>query len=62
MASPNIKQTAHHVVEQLPDNATWDDLLYEICVHQAIEAGIIESTTTPMPDGNESGVPLESTP
>jgi hypothetical protein len=43
MQPTNIKQEAHRLVEQLPDNATWDDLMYEIYVRQAIEAGVIES-------------------
>jgi hypothetical protein len=32
-------------VEKLPDDATWDDLMYEIYVRQAIEAGISDSDT-----------------
>ena len=46
MQTTNIKQEAHRLVEQLPDNATWDDLAYEIYVRQAIEAGVIESDTS----------------
>jgi hypothetical protein len=43
MQSTNIKPEAHCLIDQLPDNATWDDLAYEIYVRQAIEAGVIES-------------------
>jgi hypothetical protein len=43
MQPTNIKPEAHRLVDQLPDNATWDDLAYEIYVRQAIEAGVIES-------------------
>ena len=39
----NVKQQAHQLVEELPDNATWDDLMYEIYVRQAIETGIRDS-------------------
>ena len=39
----NVKQQAHQLVEELPDNATWDDLMYEIYVRQAVEAGIRDS-------------------
>lgn len=39
MQTTNIKQEAYRLVEQLPDHATWDDLMYEIYVRQAIEAG-----------------------
>jgi hypothetical protein len=53
MQSTNIKQEAHHLVEQLPDNATWDDLAYEIYIRQAIEAGVIESNAGRLLDVKE---------
>ena len=34
-----VREEAHRLVDQLPDEATWDDLLYYIYVHQTIEAG-----------------------
>ena len=40
MALANIKQEAHHLIDQLPDNATWKDIAYEAYVHQEIEAGL----------------------
>lgn len=41
MSTPtSIKKEAVRLVEQLPDDATWDDLLYEIYVCQSIEAGL----------------------
>jgi len=42
-AVAHVKQCARQLVEQLPDNATWDDLMYEIYVRQAIESGISDS-------------------
>ena len=42
-AVAHVKQYARELVEQLPDNATWDDLMYEIYVRQAIEAGVRDS-------------------
>jgi hypothetical protein len=51
MQPTNIKQEAHRLVEQLPDNAIWDDLMYEIYVWQAIEAGVIESDAGRTLDG-----------
>jgi predicted transcriptional regulator len=39
-AVPSIKSEARRLVEQLPDDATWDDLMYEIYVRQSIEAGL----------------------
>lgn len=51
MATPNIKDDAHRLVDQLPDHSTWDDLMHEIYVRQAIEAGLADSRarrTTPV--------------
>jgi len=35
-----IKREAQRLVEQLPEQASWDDLMYEIYVRQAVERGI----------------------
>lgn len=43
MQTSSIKQEAYNLLEKLPDNATWDDLMYEIYVRQTIEAGIADS-------------------
>jgi predicted transcriptional regulator len=43
MGSTNIKEEAHRLVENLPENATWDDLMGEIYVRQTIEAGFADS-------------------
>jgi len=43
MSSTNVKQEARRLVDNLPENATWDDLMYEIYVRQAIEAGLVDS-------------------
>ena len=45
MRTTDIKQEAQRLIENLPSNATWDDLIYEIYVRQAIEAGLTDSTT-----------------
>jgi predicted transcriptional regulator len=45
MSSTKVKQEAHRLVDNLPENATWDDLIYEIYVRQAIEAGLADSET-----------------
>jgi hypothetical protein len=36
----SIKPEAHQLVEHLPEDATWDDLLYQVYVRQSIEAGL----------------------
>jgi predicted transcriptional regulator len=43
MSNSNIKQEARRLVEKLPEDATWDDLVYQIYVRQAIEAGLEDS-------------------
>ena len=43
MQTTNIKQEAHRLIEQLPETATWDDLMSKIYVRQAIEAGLADS-------------------
>ena len=40
MPTANIKQSLHHLAEQLPDDATWKDVLYEAYVRQEIAAGV----------------------
>jgi len=37
------KEEAHKLIDQLPANATWDDLMHEIYVREAIERGLEDS-------------------
>lgn len=43
--APNIKDEAGKLIEKLPDNSTWDDVMHEIYVRQAIELGKNDSDT-----------------
>jgi hypothetical protein len=43
MSNSSVKQEAYRLVDKLSDDATWDDLMYEIYVRQAIEAGLEDS-------------------
>ena len=43
MEAVNLKDEARRLIDRLPDQATWDDLMYEIYVRQAIEAGMRDS-------------------
>ena len=36
----NLKETLHTLAEELPDNATWDDVLEEVRFRRAMETGI----------------------
>ncbi len=35
-----VKEEAMRLVKSLPDDATWDDLMYQIYVRTKVEAGI----------------------
>jgi hypothetical protein len=39
-AAPSIKNEAKRIVDQLPETASWDDLIYRLYVRQSIEAGL----------------------
>ena len=43
MSTTSVKEEARRLIEHLPDDATWEDLQYEIYVRQAIEAGVKDS-------------------
>jgi predicted transcriptional regulator len=43
MEAEKVKDEARRLIERLPDDATWDDLMHEIYVRQAIEAGLADS-------------------
>jgi len=42
MKMRSIKEEAHRLVDQLSEDATWDDLMYQIYVRQNIEAGLAD--------------------
>ncbi len=43
MQPESIKTQVHQLVDNLPDHATWEDVMYRIYVCQAIDAGIKDS-------------------
>ena len=46
----SVKEAARNIVDNLPEHAAWDDLMYELYVKQKIEAGLIaadEGRTVP---------------
>jgi hypothetical protein len=43
MSAQNVKEEARRLVENLPEDVTWDDLMYQIYVRQNIEAGLADS-------------------
>ena len=46
----NIKETAHQLIDQLPEHTTWDDVIYKLELRREIEEGLADSEagrTTP---------------
>lgn len=43
MSTASLKQTAHQIIDALPDDASWKDLIYELSVLQDIEEGLRDS-------------------
>ncbi len=43
MSAQNVKEEARRLVENSPEDVTWDDLMYQIYVRQTIEAGLADS-------------------
>ncbi len=35
-----IREEAQRIIQKLPDEASWDDVMYEIYVRKKIDAGI----------------------
>lgn len=38
--SGDVKDAARRLIEGLPDDATWDDVMYRVYVRQAVDAGL----------------------
>jgi hypothetical protein len=43
MQTQNVKEQIHQLLDNLPDSASWEDVMHRIYVRQAIEAGIKDS-------------------
>lgn len=51
--APTLKQKAHELIDELPDDATWRDVAYRAAVRADIEAGLADSAAnrvTPVED------------
>ena len=45
MTTVTVREEARRLVDQLPVDATWDDVLYQIYVRQSVEAGLDDCRT-----------------
>jgi hypothetical protein len=50
MSTVNVKEEAKRLIERLPENITWDDLMHEVYVRQSIEAGLADGATGKVTD------------
>ena len=51
MQTTGIKEFAHKLIDELPENSTWDDVVYKMSVRREIEKGLADSEagrTTPI--------------
>ena len=53
MDVPSVKEEARRLIEALPDDSTWEDLMHRIYVRQAIEAGLEDSEAGRVADVGE---------
>ena len=51
--SGDIKSQAHRLIDGLPDDATWDDVMYHVYVRQRIDAGIEDADAGRVMDVDE---------
>ena len=43
MSSIKVEEAAHQLIDQLPDEVSWDELAYRIEVRASIERGLADS-------------------
>lgn len=43
MEAASVKDEARRLIDKLPEDITWDDVMHEIYVRQAIEDGLADS-------------------
>lgn len=53
MPTSNVKENARKLIERLPDDSTWDDIMYEMYVRQKIERGLQDAAEGKTTDHEE---------
>jgi predicted transcriptional regulator len=43
MQTQTLKQAAHELVDELPEDASWQDLVYRIVLRASVERGLSEA-------------------
>lgn len=60
--APDLKTAARQLVDRLPEGATWDDLMYEIYVRQAVDEGLADVEAGRTVSADEARAELLSPP
>ena len=42
-STESISEKVRHLADQLPANATWDDVMYQVALRRSIERGLAQS-------------------
>ena len=53
MHTTNIKEQARKIIDELPETATWEDLIYRLYAREAIEAEIADADAGRVVDVSE---------
>lgn len=53
MATVMNKEEAHKLIDRLPVNATWDDLMHEVYVRETVERGLADAAAGRVKDVKE---------
>jgi predicted transcriptional regulator len=53
MAATSIKEEARKIIDGMPEDATWEDVIYRLYVREAIEAGIADADAGRIMDVSE---------
>jgi hypothetical protein len=53
MEATNVREEARKLIDKLPELSTWDDLMHEIYVRQAVEAGLADSRAGKLTETSE---------
>lgn len=48
-----LKQQARALIDQLPEEATWDDVVYEMAVRRSIERGLRDADAGRLIDADD---------
>ena len=49
----DVREAAHRLIDSLPGDATWDDVMHRVYVRQAVEAGLRDADEGRLVDVSE---------